>query len=154
MDDVCKTRKTEYAMSKAYFTVEAALVVPIVISIIVFTVWIAIYQYNRCLLEQDIGIMAIYGSYIDEEEGDLKVQLEAKVRELYRGKYIGWNPRQFAITIKGNCVEICGSGEPKNLLAGWRLLNLRDKWSAHTKREIRRLHPELYLRLHNKLGGD
>ena len=40
----------------AYFTVEAALIIPLVLGILVFLIFIMFYQYDRCLLEQDIGI--------------------------------------------------------------------------------------------------
>ena len=37
----------------AYMTVEAALIIPIVMGSILFVVYMMLFQYNRCLLEQD-----------------------------------------------------------------------------------------------------
>lgn len=46
----------------AYFTVEAALVLPIVIAALLFVIYMMLFQYDRCLLEQDMGAIALWGS--------------------------------------------------------------------------------------------
>ena len=40
---------------KAYFTVEAAVLYPIVLGVIVLMTYLLFFQYDRCLLEQDMG---------------------------------------------------------------------------------------------------
>ena len=46
----------------AYFTVEAAMVFPIVLSTVLFIIYTMFFQYDRCLLEQDIGVIALRGA--------------------------------------------------------------------------------------------
>ena len=41
--------------SDAYFTVEAAILYPIILSVILLMTYLLLFQYDRCLLEQDIG---------------------------------------------------------------------------------------------------
>ena len=53
----------------AYFTVEAALVFSITISVILFVVYLLLFQYDRCLLEQDMGAMALWGSRVEASDG-------------------------------------------------------------------------------------
>ena len=46
-------------MIKGYFTVEAACIMPLMLGIYVFLIFAMFYRYDRCLLEQDTGLMAI-----------------------------------------------------------------------------------------------
>ena len=45
-----------------YFTVEAALLLPIIIMIIVFMIFLSFYCYDRCILEQCAYAAALRGS--------------------------------------------------------------------------------------------
>jgi len=63
----------------AYFTVEAALVLPVVIGAILFVIYMMLFQYDRCLLEQDIGGIALWGSIVEASD---TAELEQKVRQL------------------------------------------------------------------------
>ena len=60
----------------AYFTVEAALVLPVVIGAILFVIYMMLFQYDRCLLEQDIGGIALWGSIVEASD---TAELEQKV---------------------------------------------------------------------------
>lgn len=42
---------------KAYFTVEAACILPIVLGIYILLIYGMFYRYDRCLLEQDTALM-------------------------------------------------------------------------------------------------
>ena len=96
--------------NNAYFTVEAALVLPLVISILIFVIYMLFYQYDRCLLEQDMGALALWGSL--EEAADA-ASFEEKVRnriaQLYREKYMAWSYIQMEAGLEflewGECVE-------------------------------------------------
>ena len=52
----------------AYFTVEAALVLPLVTGAILFVIYTMLFQYDRCLLEQDIGALALWGSLAEASD--------------------------------------------------------------------------------------
>ena len=55
---------------KAYLTVEASIVLPLVISTIVMTVFAFIYQYDRCLMEQNAAMLALYADSLRTQEAD------------------------------------------------------------------------------------
>lgn len=40
---------------KGYFTVETSLILPMVLAVQVFLIYAMLRQYDRCLLEQDMG---------------------------------------------------------------------------------------------------
>lgn len=42
---------------KGYFTVETSLILPMVLAVQVFLIYAMLRQYDRCLLEQDMGIL-------------------------------------------------------------------------------------------------
>lgn len=43
----------------AYFTVEAAMVMPIVVFVIALLIYLGLFQYDRCLREQDMGMQTL-----------------------------------------------------------------------------------------------
>ena len=53
---------------KAYFTVEAAVLYPIVLGVIVLMTYLLFFQYDRCLLEQDMGRAAVRSGSMDAEK--------------------------------------------------------------------------------------
>ena len=40
---------------RAYFTVEAAVLYPVVLGVVLLMMYLLFFQYDRCLLEQDMG---------------------------------------------------------------------------------------------------
>ena len=44
---------------KAYFTVEAACILPMMLGVYVFLIYGMFYRYDRCLLEQDAALMVM-----------------------------------------------------------------------------------------------
>ena len=59
---------------RGYFTVEAALVMPVVLLGIALVMYLLIFQYDRCLLEQDTGVLALRGSAIQVEDSRERIR--------------------------------------------------------------------------------
>lgn len=57
------------AEAEAYFTVEAALVIPIVLGILVMVLYLPFYLYDRCLLSQDCYVLS-YRQSIEKGKED------------------------------------------------------------------------------------
>ena len=145
--------KTEKKLSgrlqecRAYFTVEAALVLPIVMCVLLFVIFMSVYQYNRCLMEQDVGMMVLYAGTSDEEGDVLENNIKWKLTDLYMDKYILWQQEELDISVKGNSVEIKGTGSLCFPLSGWSIMEVNSKWSAQTKKEMMQLSPVQFIRL-------
>lgn len=60
-------RTGKRAEAEAYFTVEAALVIPIMLGIFVMVLYLSFYLYDRCLLSQDCYVLSYRQSI---EKGD------------------------------------------------------------------------------------
>lgn len=74
----------------AYMTIEASLIIPMVIGILVSLVFLAFFLYNRCVLTQDMYILCLRGSTFtnaDEGYGEVSyIELsrrEAKLAHFY-----------------------------------------------------------------------
>lgn len=54
---------------KGYFTLEAALLMPMVFAVYCFLFYIGFYQYDRCLAEQDLRLALLRGSKTGQADG-------------------------------------------------------------------------------------
>lgn len=54
---------------EAYFTVEAALVIPVVLCMIVMIIYLSFYLYDRCILAQDLYLLS-YRQSIEKGSAD------------------------------------------------------------------------------------
>ena len=80
----------------AYFTVEAALVVPMVISTILFIIYMLFFQYDRCLMEQDMGALIIWGCSVESsDEEKFKESIRERIQGIYQEKYVAWEMTTF-----------------------------------------------------------
>ena len=67
----------------AYFTVEAALVFPTALGTVLFIVYMLLFQYDRCLMEQDLGALALWGSRVEAEDSEeLQNLIQKRIREM------------------------------------------------------------------------
>ncbi|MCI8801026.1 pilus assembly protein [Acetatifactor muris] len=140
----------------AYLTVEAALVFPIVISVILLIVYMLIFQYDRCLLEQDLGAMALWGSRVETSSG---VSMEELTRQrmaaMYRDKYAAWKITVLDASLERNCFSVKGAGQLTFPLPGWNFWSRRNVWDTHADYSYNRMSPVTFVRLcHRFLKGE
>ncbi len=138
----------------AYFTVEASLVMPLVLSALILTVFLFVFQYDRCVMEQDMNLLAIYmGSVTAEDEDELRAAAQRKVSEISADKYVAWQISEMRVTVKGNKVHTRGSGSLTFPVPSWNFFHDENVWSAGVHREARRISPEDFVRLFRKIKG-
>ena len=92
----------------AYFTVEAALVFPFVMGTLLLIIFLFIFQYDRCLMEQDIGMLVLYAENLNTQDKDETISLmKSRASEIYWDKYFAWKQEELQIKNKKNevCVE-------------------------------------------------
>lgn len=137
---------------RAYLTVEAALVIPLVISVLTMTVFLFVYQYDRCLMEQDMGMLALYaGTLATEDMNEMKKQIVRRAAERYTDKYLFWTQEKIDINVRKDRVEIVGEGSAAMPLPEWNLLNSQKGWSAKVIRRMSRLSPADFIRLARRI---
>ena len=132
----------------AYFTVEAALVLPMVIGTLLFVIYSFLFQYDRCLLEQDLGAMALWGGCVEESDTKTFEQMmQERMTGIYRDKYAAWSFTELEAGLKKNYFSVKGAAQLTFPLSGWRIWNGGNVWSAEAAYKCRRFSPVTFIRL-------
>lgn len=142
-------------LSNAYFTVEAAMVMPMVIAIQILLLYLLIFQYNRCLLEQDIATLSVRANtLVGEDDWTLLERMKKEAEGIYQDKYIAWESNSPTMELKKNMIKV----EQEGRLVfpffnnGWSVENM---WETNISYEIKRVSPMKMVRNWRKLiGGD
>lgn len=138
----------------AYFTVEAALVLPFVTGALILVTFLFVFQYDRCLLEQDMNMLAVFGgTTMAESSGKLETAIRRRASELYMDKYAAWKMNVLQVTVKGDKVSVTGEGVLSLPLPEWNFFGTENLWGALAYRETRRISPADYIRLYRKIKG-
>jgi hypothetical protein len=95
-----------------YFTVEAAMVFPIAFAVVLFVMYLLFFQYNRCIMEQDTGIIALRGSSVSAENHEERIRMVSHaMAKLDKGKYVAWNDGETKVRLEKGTIRVSGSGE-------------------------------------------
>lgn len=142
-------------VKNAYFTVEAALVLPLVIYVMLLVTYLFCFQYDRCLLEQDMGGLALWSSatasgYTEDTE-DLNMLLTQRATDVYQGKYVAWKNTNVETRLEKNQISVSGSGELTFPIPEWNLWNDSGHWEVKTSFQNSRRSPVFYIRQYRKL---
>jgi len=135
---------------EGYFSAEAALILPMVLSVILLIVYLLFFQYNRCLMEQDMGILALRGAVMQAEDNGVRAQQLSKMaEEMNVGKYLAWEMGEVHLTVgKGKViVERLGKIKSPFMQEGqgevW--------WSTGAKYEDQIISPVTVIRTYRRL---
>lgn len=136
----------------AYFTVEAALVIPLVMAAIVFLMYMMFYQYNRCLMEQDLGILLVKGSANESERAEERVQ-RTSANEAKRNydKYLMWENGEVTATQERNKLSVKQKGQLMFPFADWQIKGVASVWTSEAEYKCNLLSPTFFVRSYQKL---
>ena len=121
----------------AYFTVEAALIIPLVMATIVFLMYMMFYQYNRCLMEQDLGCLLVKGS-------------ANEVQRNYE-KYLMWENEEVTVTQERSILTVSQKGQLSFPFAGWQIKGVGSVWSCEAEYQGNLITPTFWVRRYEKL---
>lgn len=153
---MCREEKrfARYKDVGAYFTVEAAIVLPMVMWIILLLVYMMFFQYNRCLMEMDMGALALKGCSLQaEDNAALMVVLEEKISEIDENKYIAWNSSEITVRLNRGKVEVTRAGWLLYPFAGVGIEGIGNSWESEITYENKRLSPVSFVRLCRRIVG-
>ena len=134
----------------AYFTVEATLVLPFAIGAILFGIYMLLFQYNRCLVEQDAGMMAMWGSTLSGEMSEVEEQIGERFSRWYEGKYAAWETEKFQVQVHGKYVIAEMAGQLAFPVPEWNFWNKKNVWCFETGYRYARLNPVDFVRMCKK----
>jgi hypothetical protein len=137
-----------------YFTVEAALVMPIVIACILLIIYMWFFQYDRCLMEMDTYAAVMRSAQADAEDNEERIELMKKyINETYLDKYVAWELSEQKVRIEKGKTYAKQSGNvkfPFKALAFW---NSEDIWSTGAEVQADILNPVFVVRRVRKIKG-
>lgn len=139
--------------ANAYFTVEAALVMPFVMGVVLLTIYLLFFQYDRCLMEQSAGVIALRGCtlQITDRERLVRQLLEDSRKE--DKAYIAWRMEDAKISMIGNKVRVERSGALNFPFQGVLSWDGNDVWESEAAFENRRIRPVNFIRNCRKIMG-
>jgi len=152
--EAVKSNRRRNKTGNAYLTVEAAMIFPMILIMQLFIIFLFVFQYDRCLLDQDMGRLVVSGCSAEEQEKDkLADYLRKCSGELYREKYVAWEFGSIELTLEKN--KICAEGKgtllvpvlENNVWSG-------SKWDAEATCEMKRLQPVVLIRQSRKWKGE
>lgn len=131
--------------SDAYFTVEAAILYPIILSVILLMTYLLLFQYDRCLLEQDIGKATVLsGSKWTLTKEQLDDYMQKKALHFDEEKYIAWENEDPLWKLEKTDVILEKAGRLRYPFAG---MGTQVKyWSAKASFQADRISPVFWLR--------
>ena len=131
--------------SDAYFTVEAAILYPIILSVILLMTYLLLFQYDRCLLEQDIGKATVLsGSKWTLTKEQLNDYMQKKALHFDEEKYIAWENEDPLWNLEKNDVILEKTGRLRYPFAG---MGTQEKyWRAKASFQVDRISPVFWLR--------
>jgi len=115
--------KNNKAGNGGYFTVEAVLILPIALAIILLVMQIWFFRYNRVLQETDTCGVLVRSSHMQDLDAEERAEyVTAELQKRYKDKYIAWNFGEINTSVsKGvlTCNVSAGSGLSPGSFAPW-----------------------------------
>lgn len=135
-----------------YFTVEAAMVLPVVLGTVILIVYLLFFQYNRCLQEQDVGVLALRGRTLQTENNEERVRLlREHADDLYHEKYIAWESGAIELKLEKGTVNVKQSSQVRFPFGGMSYVN--QTWRTTAEYENRIISPVSFIRNYRKVIG-
>ena len=138
---------------KGYFTVEAALVLPLIFVLIQFIIYLLFFQYNRCLQELNTGVLTLRGTAMKAENNEERIiQLRKEAEELSCEKYIAWESEPVELKIEKGKIFIVQRGQLR--FPFWKNLgSVQQRWSTVASCENYLISPTSFIRNCRKIKG-
>ncbi len=142
------TKKEGRQWKGAYMTVEASLLMPMVLCLFVILIYVSFYLYDRCVFQQDAYILCLRES-IQKDEGAPSVdakRLQSGAASQFGNKYFAVSSLKTDAYAEGNCCVFEGTARILPTSFGSYFLMPKDIWSANFHAEKRKTDPAWSIR--------
>ena len=113
-----KKEKRDMRAIDGFVTIEYTFLIPVLMVVFIFVVYMGLYQYNQCLLRTNMYILGCEGARLCDEDASSKIRkLQGIEKNMYYDKYLFVEDMKTAHFVKGTHVELQGSGKMSNPLA-------------------------------------
>lgn len=98
------------------YTVEAALIFPIVLYVILFLFYSAFYMNDRIVIQEAAYETALYGTTLNRTKTDqMKQKMQSKYTSAIKGRLIAMEEPACSIEVKNGYVTVTISGQMKTI---------------------------------------
>ncbi len=137
-----------------YLTIEAAMIMPVVLGVIILVMRIWFFRYDRVLQDMDTCAVVVRSMEQQDMNADEKASyIVEQMQGRYKEHYIAWNFGDISVLCRGDSVSctVTGSSGPLAGISG--LWDEPDSMSASSERE-RTILPEVFvIRTYRKALG-
>ena len=138
---------------EAYLTVEVSLLMPVILGVILLVVYLLFFQYDRCLMEQSTGILAMRGCTLQiADKKELLVEI-MEYSEQKDNRYLAWDMYDAAVCLRGNRVRVEREGRLKFPFRGLMFWSGTGEWGSSIVYENYRIRPVDFIRNCRKVMG-
>ncbi len=126
---------------------------PITMGIILTMIYLLLYQYDRCILEQNAGRLALWGGTAEMDSSDAELaekEIAVKSAEICEDIYVAWRQTEKKAAMKRNEFTVTDSGGILFPFGSWR----EDFWSMTATYSFDRMDAADFVRLCNRLAQD
>lgn len=125
----------------AYMTLEASLVMPIILGSIIFTIYLGFYLYNVCTIEQAAYIAALRGSQVTKGSlGEIKNYVEKEMEKLLGNRVLLKEQLEQKIDVSSHKVKVRIMLNMHMPFFHW-VSSKVDFWTIEVKEEANRIYP-------------
>lgn len=127
--------------NKGMMTIEACILIPIIIMISLLVIWLGFFLYNKTLLMECAGIAAIRGSQMAEADNETLASAAAvRAQELLSQKTVAMEIQDIIISVDYGAVTVKITGVMRIPEAIF-LLNIyqNDRWEIYVEQTAERL---------------
>jgi hypothetical protein len=137
-----------------YLTIEASMIMPVVLGVIILVMRIWFFRYDRVLQDMDTCAVVVRSMEQQDMNADEKASyIVEQMQGRYKEHYIAWNFGDISVLCRGDSVSctVTGSSGPLAGISG--LWDEPDSMSASSERE-RTILPEVFvIRTYRKALG-
>ena len=103
---------------------------PMVICVMALLCYFSFYLYGRCILSQDVYILAFRASVVNAEnwKDDPVGYVQAKAGMVTGEKYFGSEPPSFSTQVNGDTIKVRGEAVARHSAMGSYFLKPREGW--------------------------
>ncbi|MCM1087962.1 MAG: pilus assembly protein [Muribaculaceae bacterium] len=130
---------------KGYMTIEAAFIVPWVIFLIVFLIYVSFYFYDKCVLFQDAYTVCFRGS-IQKEEGSAAAYVQNHLSEQFGRKYFGVGSVYGEVERSGKSLKVSGRCSIKIPFRVFKDGKGNGEWEIQTEAKAQIINPTKVIR--------
>ncbi len=125
---------------RGYLTIEASLIVPLVLLVISFMFYCTYHLYHKCVLAQDVYIVAFRGSAVhDQDSTEIREALEQEAVRQFGNKYFSKHRMLGQAQVSQDTISLEASVTTKT---SWMSDLLSDqRWTIRMKREAYMIRP-------------